>query len=136
MKSATNISRRLDGVNPSQRMAAGVCAFVVALTVILAVGAAPSSAYEGPFCYEELRVEGGQCYSRERQNIRRAIGHVSNAYVWIAIVTTKGSKTGKCFNYPGCQANTGYIEKDGAGRGYINNEGPHGAQYTYGYLYP
>lgn len=112
-----------------------MCVFAAA-AVSLTIATASSSAYEGTFCYEELRAEGAECSSVERANIRRAIGHVTDSYVYVEISTTAGTKTAQCYEYYGCQANTGYLASDGTGRGYVWNEGPNGERRTYGYLYP
>jgi hypothetical protein len=112
---------------------------IALLAVTLAAGAAvmtsTSSAYEGTFCHEEFRNEGAQCYSVVRTNIRRAIGHVNNAHVRVAVETQYGIREATCFSSPGCEAGTTYLPHDGEGRGRIWNEGP-GSHNTNGYLYP
>lgn len=124
-------------INPATAKKAAMRAalLVLALAAILSFGAASSLAYEGPFCYKELRNEFKGCYSVKRNNIRRSIGHVSNSWVMVEVETNIGLKVGSCFEYLGCKANTGYLKADGTGRGWIWNEGPNGTQYTYGYLY-
>jgi hypothetical protein len=102
----------------------------------MAFHTATSSAYEGAFCAEESRAEGAQCYSVVRTNIRRAIGHVNDAYVKVAVETQYGELEGKCREYPGCEGGTNYLSHDGEGRGRIWNEGPNGTRNTNGYLYP
>jgi hypothetical protein len=112
-----------------------VALLAVALVAAATVMSTSSSAYEGTFCHEEFRNEGAECYSVVRSNIRRAIGHVNNAHVRVAVETQYGIREGTCFSSPGCEAGTSYLPADGEGRGRIWNEGP-GGHNTNGYLYP
>jgi hypothetical protein len=73
-----------------RRLALLACVLVAAILAGMALHAASSSAYEGVFCSEEPRNEGAQCYSVERSSIRRAIGHVNDAYVKVAVETQYG----------------------------------------------
>lgn len=108
--------------------------FAASMTLLLSVGVRPTSAYEGPFCVEELRNEFEGCQSVTRENIRRAIGHTKDAYTDVAIEAGT-SALGWCRTIE-CQANTGYLQKDGTGKGYVFNEGPNGPRRVSGYLYP
>jgi hypothetical protein len=105
------------------------------LVLVLTAFSAGSSAYEGAFCYEEPRAEFAGCVSQSRSNIRRAIGHTKDAYSDVAIETGTESALGYCRSIE-CEANTGYLNKDGTGTGTIWNEGPNGERKVSGYLYP
>jgi hypothetical protein len=103
----------------------------------LAFGAVSSSAFEGPFCENVGTSEGYYCESTERSDIRRAIGHVEDAWAKARITAGGETAAGECYGGElGCQANSGYLAKDGTGHGYIYNLGPNGKKATYGYLYP
>jgi len=121
---------------PARRLTLLACVLAAAVAAGMAFHAATSSAYEGVFCSEESRAEGAECYSVVRTNIRRAIGHVNDAYVKVSVETQYGIREGKCREYYGCEAGTEYLPNDGEGRGRIWNEGPNGTRNTNGYLYP
>jgi hypothetical protein len=125
-----------DTINTRIRTVAGVLALLLASMMLLVVaGAQSTDAYEGPFCAEELRNEGEACESVQRSTIRRAIGHTADAYTDVSIEAGGETKGGACRTIE-CEANTGYLEKDGTGHGFIWNEGPNGARRVDGYLYP
>jgi hypothetical protein len=118
----------------------GTAAWLLALlassmTLLLTVGTGPTAAYEGPFCAEEMRAEGEGCESVSRSSIRRAVGHTKDAYSDVAIEAGGEVLGGDCRTIE-CQANTGYLAKDGTGNGYVWNEGPNGSRKVSGYLYP
>lgn len=121
------------------RMHLGAAALYAALLaasmiLLLSVGVRQTSAYEGPFCYEEMRNEHEGCTSVKRENIRRAIGHTKDAYTLVAIEAGEAA-AGYCGSIE-CEANTGYLAKDGTGKGFVYNEGPNGPRRVSGYLYP
>jgi hypothetical protein len=105
------------------------------LVLLLAFGARSTSAFEGPFCENISKVEGAACESQERTSIRRAIGHTTDAYSNIAIEAGGERQGGNCRTIE-CEANTGYLEKDGTGTAAIENAGPNGTRKVFGYLYP
>lgn len=109
--------------------------FAAGMTLLLVVGARPTSAYEGPFCAEEMRAEGDGCVSVLRSSIRRAIGHTTDGYANVQVEAGKEALGGYCRTIE-CTANSGYIGKDGSGYGYVWNEGPNGSRRVDGYLYP
>lgn len=123
-------------LSPAKQLALLAC--VLALTAIagLTFGEASSSAYEGPFCAGVPQPEFTGCESVERSSIRRAIGHTTDGYVYLEIITNIGGRYGYCYNYLECEGDTGYLSSDGHGHGYIWNEGPNGTQDVHGYLYP
>lgn len=103
-------------------------------TLLMFAGASQTSAYEGPFCYEEMRAQYEGCSSVQRSSIRRAIGHTIDAYSAVGIETSEVLLS-SCYTIE-CEASTGYLSKDGTGHGYVWNEGPNGARKVSGYLYP
>lgn len=117
------------------RTATGVVVLLCASFVLLLASAPRTAAFEGPFCSEELRAEHEGCASVERESIRRAIGHTIDAYTDVVIETGQESALGSCRTIE-CEANTGYLAKDGKGHGYVYNEGPNGSRRVSGYLYP
>jgi hypothetical protein len=121
---------------PTRRLVLLACVLAAVVAGGMAFHTATSSAYEGVFCSEEPRAEGAECYSVVRTNIRRAIGHVNDAFVKVAVETQYGELEGNCREYLGCEAGTGYLSHDGEGRGRIWNEGDTGTRNTNGYLYP
>lgn len=105
------------------------------MTMLLTLGVRPTFAFEGSFCSEVVVGEYGVCESVTRSSIRRAIGHTKDAYTDIAIEAGGEYLGGDCRTIE-CEANTGYLEKDGTGNGYIENAGPNGSRKVNGYLYP
>lgn len=108
---------------------------LASMVLLLVAGARPTSAYEGPFCAEEMRNESEGCESTARSSIRRAIGHTTDAFSDVGIEAGGEALLGYCRTIE-CEANTGYLRKDGTGNGYVFNEGPNGARRVSGYLYP
>ena len=108
---------------------------MASLSLLLVAGARPTSAYEGPFCVEEMRAEFEGCVSVERPTIRRAVGHTKDAYTIVGVETSTEGKIGSCWTIE-CEAATSYLTSDGNGKGYIWNEGPNGSRKVDGYLYP
>lgn len=123
-------------INTRLRAIAGILALLLASMMLLSVvGVQATDAYEGPFCENELRKEFEGCESLSQTDIRRAIGHTVDGYSDVAIDAGGETKGGSCRTLE-CEANTGYIEKDGTGHGTIWNEGPNGSRKVFGYLYP
>lgn len=116
--------------------AAGLLALLAAsMTLLLIAGAKPTSAYEGPFCAEQMQREFTGCESASRPSIRRAVGHTEDGYAIVIVQTSQEALGGGCYTIE-CTANTGYLEKDGTGHAVIYNEGPNGTRRVDGYLYP
>ncbi|MHB1537919.1 MAG: hypothetical protein ACYCUM_12330 [Solirubrobacteraceae bacterium] len=107
----------------------------MSLTVVAALPAS-SSAFEGAFCENIGTNEGSYCESVERTKIRRAIGHVENAWSTVELLTNVATLSGTCYGEAyGCESSTGYASADGHGHGRIYNDGPNGKNAAYGYLY-
>lgn len=123
-------------INSHLRSAVSLLGLLAAsLALVLVVKPAATSAYEGPFCSEEMRAEHAGCSSATRSDIQRAIGHTKDAYSDVGIETGSEYQLGYCRSIE-CQANTGNLNKAGTGYGAIWNEGPNGARKVSGYLYP
>jgi hypothetical protein len=112
-----------------------IVVFVASVSLLFIGGAPPTAAYEGAFCEDVLKQENVACESQERKEIRRVIGHTTDAWTDDAIETASEAQGGSCRTIE-CIANTGYLEHDGTGHGFVTNAGPNGGRKVYGYLYP
>jgi hypothetical protein len=131
------MSLRFDGfyrVGTSRRAALWLVAGILTLLLLSLEFPAIGSAYEGVYCYEVQLGSLQGCEGSKVSDIRRAIGKAPGGLTGVEIETTTEIAYNKC-GTAGCEADTGYLGKDGTGEGWIYNEGS--GTHTYkGYLYP